>query len=266
MKYKNKNCRIKSLQDNNVMSHHSMSAYFSSTDTDELVTNCKHYNYYISLIVNFQNAFVAKIAIPSKTTVKRTFSMKDTDGKYVIGTKEEEVDSILIGDLQIVMPKVEVEEWILNRVEDLKKAKAALQTTKNFVNKFDFGDDDYVIRDFSKYNNNSKSQVDFFPKKKYVSPYEFVRALLALDTESVTTISELMKKYADLSEGELDMYIDGLDSNFEIIHENLFGKNSDIKTDAIEAYKYLHSPQMKDYKSLLIFEVLNDILEEYVIQ
>lgn len=54
------------------MSHNKMSAFFSSTDTQELQDNAPNHNYYLSLIVN--NAFepVAKIAFVGKQEKKES--------------------------------------------------------------------------------------------------------------------------------------------------------------------------------------------------
>jgi proteasome lid subunit RPN8/RPN11 len=49
-----------------VHSHHDMSAFFSGTDTDELMQNADKHNYYLSLIVNFSGNYVAKVAFLSE--------------------------------------------------------------------------------------------------------------------------------------------------------------------------------------------------------
>ena len=46
-----------------IHTHHGMKAYFSSTDMSELYDNTKHYDYYLSLIVNHSTVFCSKIGM-----------------------------------------------------------------------------------------------------------------------------------------------------------------------------------------------------------
>ena len=52
-----------------IHSHHSMGAFFSGTDSQELIDNCVNHSYYISVIVNNNEDIVAKIAIPGKRKI-----------------------------------------------------------------------------------------------------------------------------------------------------------------------------------------------------
>ena len=64
-----------------IHTHHSMSCFFSHTDTTELTTNASKYNFYLSLIVNFDGKYVCKIAFPSKAKSTNDYTIKGPDGK-----------------------------------------------------------------------------------------------------------------------------------------------------------------------------------------
>jgi len=52
-----------------IHTHHNMRAYFSSTDMSELYDNTKHYDYYLSLVVNHATLFVTKIGMEAEIGV-----------------------------------------------------------------------------------------------------------------------------------------------------------------------------------------------------
>lgn len=53
-----------------IHTHHNMAAFFSSTDTEDLLEKVadNSHSYYLSLIVNIQETYVAKVAVLSKTS------------------------------------------------------------------------------------------------------------------------------------------------------------------------------------------------------
>lgn len=55
-----------------IHTHHGMKAYFSGTDMSELYDNTKHYDYYLSLIVNHATTFVSKISMEANIGVNGT--------------------------------------------------------------------------------------------------------------------------------------------------------------------------------------------------
>lgn len=81
--------------------HHSMRCFFSGTDTDELFDNSEKHNYYLSLIVNFQNIneWCAAVAmcldekiegeIKEVGNIKVTRTYKGSDGLQTVETNQE---------------------------------------------------------------------------------------------------------------------------------------------------------------------------------
>lgn len=78
-----------------IHSHHNMKAFFSGTDSAELNATGKTRDVYVSLIVNNDGAYVAKITrrVQKKANVEWTVSYSDLSGNRII-TKSEEVNNI----------------------------------------------------------------------------------------------------------------------------------------------------------------------------
>ena len=116
-----------------IHSHHTMTTFFSGTDTDELHNNADKYIAYLSLIVNNENKNSAKLAIVSRELIHCTFNDFNGEEKsYSMETKR-----LLIYTMEVVMPVIEVEEdpiltWINERVA---KLKTKLRPTKYFSGK-----------------------------------------------------------------------------------------------------------------------------------
>lgn len=114
--------------------HHSMKAFFSGTDMDELHTNVKNYPYYLSLIVNFACDPVAKIAITGirkKTSVDDCIYIKESptdqnNSKISLGDEALEKEIIAEFDCKIEYELTEGFEQYVNKVKDtLEKNKIA---------------------------------------------------------------------------------------------------------------------------------------------
>lgn len=108
-----------------VHSHNAMSSFISGTDFNEIKNNAGNYNFYVSLVVSFDQEYVCKIAFPSQTVIKKTSKVRDNKGKWVTVTHKEESESLLLGDLNVVFAEFnKLEDWFTNKVADIKKVKA----------------------------------------------------------------------------------------------------------------------------------------------
>lgn len=114
--------------------HHSMKAFFSGTDMDELHTNVKNYPYYLSLIVNFACDPVAKIAIVGirkKTSVDDCILIKESptdqnNSRISLGDESLEKEIIVEFDCKIEYELTEGFEQYVNKAkETLEKNKIA---------------------------------------------------------------------------------------------------------------------------------------------
>ena len=248
-------------------SHHGMKAFFSGTDQKELVDNAKLYNYYISLIVSFDGNYCAKIAFPSKTENLRKSFIKDSNGKlFTIQTKIEET-VIYIGDLEIVKEsKDSTPEWLVKRKQELdnkKQQKVVVSNTMSWQNQqrsfdFDFSDN-FPNQNYyrngqslgSTNHNISKDSISGyrdFPKSK-ITGEQFLSALLNLDSSKLNEdLDKCLENLSKLNPNELDEYEVVLDSNYEIIHEQLYNcpvsrKNSLAAFTALAEFEHLYGGQ-----------------------
>lgn len=113
-----------------IHTHHKMGAYFSGTDNDELSENAEHFNYYLSVVVDFKCQPVAKIAIQAES--KNTIKITDDEFKEV--EFETESNSLFTMTCTVVR---EVPPFKINvALEEINKANAkkakALANSKTY--------------------------------------------------------------------------------------------------------------------------------------
>jgi hypothetical protein len=77
-----------------IHTHHTMGAFFSVTDNEELNNNAKNFLFYLSLVVDIKEEYVAKIGIPSKTeqTISTTFLGQTINSKREMITTVQHID------------------------------------------------------------------------------------------------------------------------------------------------------------------------------
>ncbi len=98
-------------------SHCKMTPFFSGTDDDELRINSVNYNYYVSLIVNNDLNFEAKVAFP--TIIEGKTFYKDGSGMLTqVNDAREDVISIATLDV-----KLEAPAFFVNRMSVVKDKK-----------------------------------------------------------------------------------------------------------------------------------------------
>jgi len=225
-----------------VHSHHNMQTFFSGTDTDELITNAKLYNYYVSLIVNFDGKYCAKIAFPGKQKYSSTTTLTDSDGKPYNVTTAGESDVIFIGDLDVEYNRkeLEIEEWLdlkIKALQEAKKPKPFVPINNGFVQ------NGYVQRAYGDefdrqlkipfreelHKLTSTSNIKLNPKRATVK--DLLAALIVCSPEAdqysdkTTFISQDLKyNCEDPAFGA--MTIEFIQEEFDNLYVELFGDNS----------------------------------------
>ena len=94
-----------------IHSHHSMATFFSGTDSQELKDNADKYQYYVSLIVNFNGKYTAKVAYIGET--ERAVKVK---GFKSFRTTPQEV--LVTFDLEV---KYKLDDWFEDKVKEIVK-------------------------------------------------------------------------------------------------------------------------------------------------
>ena len=253
-------------------SHHSMSCFFSKDDTEELLDNCKNFNYYISLIVNFDKNYKCKIAFPTKAKVNKEYTIKNNEGKFIKAKSSVEEEIILVGDLEIEFEnKVEIEEWIVKRVAELKnqateKAKAKTATVFTPSNSYTAGRSPYQSTLFNEenYGNfNQKSLVDNWkPSSNIITPKEFLVSLINLsdDFRHLDIVSSIAS--LELNEVDKDDYSDMMSAQLEDIHDSLYKSNIALKFHCKSALTELDKHQNL-FGDMDYYNIIKENLEMY---
>lgn len=209
-----------------VHSHHNMSTFFSGTDTSELKENAVHFNYYVSLIVNFDGKYCAKIALPSESEITTKLSLKDSLGKLFNKRVKQTETTIVIGDLDIVKPENSaVPTWLVDRYEELSKPK----TYPSFYsNKYDssnrvlptqrslYEDDDWGYGYGYKTPSYTAKPTDYQIE-------QFLVSLIQLDSsKKFIGLKKSLTNIDKLPEEEINVWDDAISTNLEIIYEQIF--------------------------------------------
>lgn len=101
-----------------IHTHHGMATFFSGTDTGELHSNSPKHNYYLSLIVNFDCSYIAKVALYSpEAEYKMVF--KGTTGNFEKVAKTTS-GNLMIYDCEIIF---EHDDWFNDRFHEVKEKK-----------------------------------------------------------------------------------------------------------------------------------------------
>lgn len=235
-----------------IHSHNNFSTFFSGTDIQELEDNAKLYNYYISLIVNFDGKYCAKIAFPGRQKATSVTTLTDSDGKPYEFKNDTECDVIFIGDLDVEYNKKElvIEEWLDLKIKALKEAKKPkpMQSISNYgYNKQELGLPFYE----EKFPMRTESK--FIPKQKTPTGKDLLAGLIVFSgtdelytDKTIFIAQDLRSNCEDDVLGEMTLEI--LRDEFPLVYTSIFGDE-----DSDEDY-------LKNLKSLLAELMIYDKL------
>lgn len=212
-----------------IHTHHNMSTFFSGTDKSELMDNVDKYNYYLSLIVNFEGNYAAKVAFLSDVKTQSMMSYSDDAGQLKTFKTVEKEKAMVVIDMQIYYDSENT--FFFNRydqvVAKLKQAEAAkkLQRTKLPLqtNPLDFGKE--AILPFEVTDADPTKLTD-------IQIEHLTRNILSVTTDmserrSVYTVLNILVDKATPS--EMDVYYQLLSTNLETIIEEFFDQALTIK-------------------------------------
>jgi hypothetical protein len=230
-----------------IHTHHNMQTFFSGTDSSELENNAILYNYYISLIVNFDGKYCAKIAFPGKQQKYSKTILKDSEGLPYEVELSSENEVIFIGDLDVEYNKDEVigDKWLLDKIASLQEAKKAksVPILKSYPTSGYKPYDNYYERMYG-------SQYEIFPESSSInklaeykstlsnpnppkgSAKEFLSELIVYsfdplkDEEKADCIERDLKGLCE-DEAYAEIAISFLDDNLDDVYLDVFGTTSD---------------------------------------
>lgn len=213
-----------------IHSHHNMRAFFSGTDLQELRDNIDNHAYYLSLIVNFDGEYCAKICVKGSRTVKEDSILEYkgllSDESTVHRHKQEREESIVYTvDLNIEIPEVETEPSFIKELLKLKKRQNEKKVTSNTYNK-----DWYGRKTGSVHPDYTRNQLDLWgdsnsKDKEYEQDVkQFLVKLLRVEPSNSgirveETVKKYTKKYNDMTMTDKDLYMGYMADNVNAILE-----------------------------------------------
>lgn len=218
-----------------VHSHNTFGVFFSSTDNDELKSNCKNHTYYLSLIVNNKYETCAKVGVYTETDfeAKGTTKRMNSDGSfsYVPYTKKGVYSDCIDYDCLIIKPIEQAEQWFVNRVAEICKPKKSVQTSLQWT----------------------------VPKgtKSSVTLYQFIGAFIAGDAEYSGSVNGALKLLNNNQQSD-DELVAILEESFEFLYDEM-GVEADREFEAISLlYKYNNDGKHTFPKA---YRVINQVIE-----
>lgn len=162
-----------------IHSHNDMKVFFSGTDNEELLRSSEYYNFYLSLIVNNNSDFTAKVAFrgKAKSDAIQYYAKNEKGESYTVGESPVESEFVFTYDCNIVDP-IEVDETfvnrslhIINKAADRDKLKLASATNNSKVNHIGFSNhnlqqNSWTDKAFSKQTNAVNSLNEMFGEEQ----------------------------------------------------------------------------------------------------
>jgi hypothetical protein len=266
-----------------IHSHWGMKAFFSGEDLDELHTNVENYSkngsYYLSLIVNFEEKYVAKIV--KLVEVPEANILIEEEGTDRGSIKTFSKQMMFMMDLNIEIENSPEDKELMNRLQELEeqaRAKAAKVVTTQTIN----GKQHQVNRslqnslwgdEWEDFNKSGNKSIETWEEPYKINPTTIrknLNQILTLDTENKMETGRILADMFKMSEKEREGLFDDIEVNVHLMTIDMFGY--DKLTEALqETHKLLNT-----YRTVTLWknviEGLNEIFEaaieysEYVIE
>jgi len=251
------------LRRGHIHTHHSMGAYFSGTDDEELYENAEHYDYYLSLIVDFKGDYCAKISIPAEDSC-REITVKNTSIKIKVPTKKE----VLSLDVDVSLESDEIDDIRYKEVSKIVAERNKKKFNKTKYNK-------HSIHNNSMYSNvydgiEPHVQRSFFEEEliedvivENISNESLLGKLIMLDEEYEGTVKNALKE-TDRAYKKSSEYKQELKEHCEIMAESydIFLEKFKLDDDpaSVEEQIFNMKNYVRKFKNnykALVTEVLN---------
>jgi len=242
-----------------IHTHHGMKAYFSGTDMSELYDNTKHYDYYLSLIVNHATLFVTKIGIEAEIGVTGTTFKVDNPPILTFDGKVEFDIPVNLAARQLKLSRTVVQGYNSSR-ELYKDTPFEDHISPNQMTIFDVPG---VESEFKKYPDHMYN----------INAFTAVRKLIGLPISKELTkenIIEALKPLEVLSEETKRAIIDTeIEHSIAVVLQEIYGtQDEDIALGCNEIYNLMvdYFPEEIDLKDHpFVQEVINTLFEEVAV-
>ena len=251
-----------------VHSHHNMRAYFSGEDLDELHTNVENYSkngsYYLSLIVNFKEEYVAKIVklvqVPETNIV---IEEEDTEAGSI---KTISKQMMFMMDLDIeIEHTIEEDEELMKRIAELEEQSKAKQVVKKPTHQTINGRQYPIVKpseakdEWTLFNNDGRYGEEVWEEPYMINPTTIKKNLnqiLTLDSDNKRETGQVLASIYKMSFKEQDDLYDDIEINIHLMTIDMFGY--DKLTEALQETK----KALNDFSHVTLWkDVLSDINE-----
>lgn len=270
-----------------IHSHHNMEVYFSSTDDEELIDNTKTHNYYLSLIVNNNMDFVAKVAfrgeIAYSIPVLDIQALDENGTSYKIADSKEKIytqSQVYAYDCDIEVEDTStVDKSFISKVNGICKTvvKGVSNKVKKFTpskpNKKTFSLQDVYSEEFWEDdlgNDFTHSPFDALGSTEE-SPFDkaIIQTLLCGQTPKKSDTLDSVLNRISLNEYDTEQMITNrFEAYYPAVYESCFGDSTDDKEFILNTQEIIdrideqesYFPIMSGAKKLLI--AMLNIFEE----
>lgn len=243
-----------------IHTHHTMDTFFSGTDLGELHDSAPSYNYFLSLIVNYKNEYIAKIATVVTETSKSVEMVLTNGKKSIIELKTKQFLGIF--DCTI---ESEVSSNFKDRFNAVKasiKPSKVVKTSNKIVQQELFAIEGYTPKYLNKYREAKTYEVYTEVKVR-----EFLSSWISMGSVDILgeALAQAAKRWDSMETRPADneAYIDFLTTSFDSVAFKLLGhiplNKQQLFIDACqeEINRYFQDPEITD----LVFEI-NCLLDE----
>ena len=240
-----------------IHTHHRMATFFSGTDMSELHDNAPLHNYYLSLIVNFDGKYTAKIAYVAEVTNRNILLFNNSEDQQQRVESETTKKVLVMMNLDIikpvfqeVVPEYFQERWLFLDNEKSKKKATGFQSHygSTYV-----GGGTKSFREFEDWekNGSGKQSSLFNDEKKPAAQQQAEQKAkeLAKMVGSGKIVNE-QGKYISVGEKEMqDLIVDWLNAGLDVDTEMLPDSKFNNVHNAVMFYEsfFEKNPQSLDY-------------------
>ena len=255
-----------------IHTHHNMKAYFSGTDMSELYDNTKHYDYYLSLIVNHATLFVTKIGMEANIGVNGTTLQVKNPPILTFDGKVEFDIPVNLAARQFKLSKPAVQGFQSSR-QLYKDTPFEDHISPNQMNIFDVPG---VEPDFTlDFPENTFTDTHILEEEKMfsINAFSAVRKMIGLtvDKEFTTqSIFEVLKPLENISDDMKRQIIDTeIENQLAIVLQEEYGtQEEDMYLGSNEIYNVMmeYFPEDKDLKEYpFVQELVHTMFEEVAV-
>lgn len=255
-----------------IHTHHNMKAYFSGTDMSELYDNTKHYDYYLSLIVNHATLFVTKIGMEANIGVNGTTLQVENPPILTFNGKVEYDIPTNLAARQFKLSKPVVQGYQTTG-QLYRDTPFEEHISPNQMNIFDVPgvDPDFTL-EFPE--NTFRDTYTLEEEQMFsVNAFSAVRKLIGLTEDKEFTTENILEVLKPLENISDDMKAQILDTQVEhqlalVLQENYGSREEDMHLGSNEIYNVMieYFPEDKDLKEYpFVQELIITMFEEVAV-